>query len=49
MVMSGSVNIVTHESIKEPAESRRPKSGQFKNLKQILIKALDKGYVIMLS
>jgi len=42
MVMSRPpVNIVTHESIKEPAESRRPESGQFKNLKQILIKALE--------
>jgi NitT/TauT family transport system ATP-binding protein len=41
MVMSRPpVDIVAHESIKEPQESRLPESDQFKKLKQILIKAL---------
>ena len=41
MVMSRPpVNIVAHESISEPPESRQPESDQFKNLKQKLIKAL---------
>lgn len=42
MVMSRPpVNIVAHESIDELLESRQPESGQFKKLKQILIKALE--------
>jgi NitT/TauT family transport system ATP-binding protein len=41
MVMSRPpVNIVAHENVKEPPESRRSESDQFKNLKQKLIKAL---------
>lgn len=41
MVMSRPpVNIVAHESINKPPENRQPESDKFKNLKQILIKAL---------
>ena len=41
MVMSRPpVSIVAHESVDESSESRQPESGQFKDLKQKLIKAL---------
>jgi len=44
MVMSQPpVKIVSHESIKEPVEFRRPETTQYKRLKQILLNALGQS------